>query len=625
MDRKALMQLTKACELQELGKLNDSEILFRKILRKNPTNHLALFSLGLLLRNTNRSAEALIVAEKGTKLNPDYAPLWFLQGELNKEQLNYDQALKNYDNALKLNPKYREVLINSGELLKRLHREKDALLRFHLAVEVDPSNEIALNNYGRLLTQFKLIPNAIEVYKKLLAINKESPFCLGLLIYDKLKICDWMDLIRLAEQAKAGIEKGKKLAQTLEFMAIDDSSEHHYMCTRMFVDSFYQNKHFPLYNGEQYMHKKIKIAYVSPDFREHPVGHLMMEVVANHNREAFEITIISIGVNDNSEIRTTFEKLADIFVDAHTHSSVEIANYIHEQEIDIAIDLAGFTHDSRVDIFQRRPAPIQINYLGYPGTMAMDCYDYIIADRTVIPPADEKNYKEKVAYLDCCYLPIPYGKNVSDPKSKLSYGLPENGFIFCAFNHTYKIFPEIFQIWMKLLKENPESVIWLTATSTEASRNLIKNALDNGVSSERLIFAGRINSISEHLARYKVADLFLDTWPYNAHTTCADALSVGLPVVTLKGNSFPSKVAASLLEEVGLAELVSESKQEYFEIADKLAKDKNLLLNLRQGLQPNAEFLTKNLNSEFTKKLENLFTSLNRNIRQKDITNEVNV
>jgi protein O-GlcNAc transferase len=434
-----------------------------------------------------------------------------------------------------------------------------------------------------------------------------------------------MDLIRLAEQAKAGIEKGKKLAQTLEFMAIDDSSEHHYMCTRMFVDSFYQNKHFPLYNGEQYRHKKIKIAYVSPDFREHPVGHLMMEVVANHNREAFELTIISIGVNDNSEIRTKFEELADIFVDAHTQSSLEIANYIHERKIDIAIDLAGFTHDSRVEIFQRRPAPIQINYLGYPGTMAMDCYDYIIADRTVIPPADEKNYKEKVAYLDCCYLPIPYGKNVSDPKSKLSYGLPENGFIFCAFNHTYKIFPEIFQIWMKLLKENPESVIWLTATSTEASRNLIKNALDNGVSSERLIFAGRINSISEHLARYNVADLFLDTWPYNAHTTCADALSVGLPVVTLKGNSFPSKVAASLLEEVGLAELISESKQEYFEIADKLAKDKNLLLNLRQRLQPNAEFLTKNLNSEFTKKLENLFTSLNRNIRQKDITNEVNV
>jgi predicted O-linked N-acetylglucosamine transferase (SPINDLY family) len=291
---------------------------------------------------------------------------------------------------------------------------------------------------------------------------------------------------------------------------------------------------------------------------------------------------------------------------------VEIANYIHEQEIDIAIDLAGFTHDSRVDIFQRRPAPIQINYLGYPGTMAMDCYDYIIADRTVIPPSDEKNYKEKVAYLDCCYLPIPYGKNVSNPKSKQSYGLPENGLIFCAFNHTYKIFPEIFKIWMKLLKENPESVIWLTETSTEASRNLLKNALDNGISSERLIFAGRINSISEHLARYKVADLFLDTWPYNAHTTCADALSVGLPVVTLIGNSFPSKVAASLLEEVGLTELVSKSMEEYFKIANKLAKDRCLLLNLKQKLHQNQMLMGKNPTLEFTKKLENLLINLNQ-------------
>ncbi|NDH69627.1 MAG: acetylglucosamine transferase, partial [Gammaproteobacteria bacterium] len=256
-----------------------------------------------------------------------------------------------------------------------------------------------------------------------------------------------------------------------------------------------------------------------------------------------QLHLISIGIDDKSSLRKRFAEAADHFIDAKEMSVAQIAVLMRQMEVDIAIDLAGYTSDSRTQIFSHRPAPVQVNYLGYPGSMALDCYDYIIADRVVIPPEEAVFYSEKPAYLDYCYLPIATGVEIAEPKTRKEYGLPDQGFVFCAFSHDYKIHPDIFFQWIRLLKENPESVLWLMSRSEQSVANLRKQAEFAGVAPERLVFAHRVPSIQDHLARYKVANLFLDTWPYNAHTTCADALLAGLPVVTYKGSSFPSRVA----------------------------------------------------------------------------------
>ena len=602
--------LTTAMNLYQQGKLQESEDLFKRILTVAPDNNVALYSLTLLLLNSKRYNEAIQFAVSGTTSNPDFAPLWLIRAASHKELHQIEDSLACYDKAIELNPKYIEALINSGAILRELHRHKESLERFRRVLDIDPNYESALGNYGILLTEFKLLPEAIAVFERLLAINPDYPFGPGLLTYERMHICDWKDLEKDTELITKGIHAGKKSCKTLGYMALSDAADDHYQCAKIFAAAQFPNRYPPMWNGEKYVHERIRIAYISPDLREHPVGHLMAGVMENHDRSRYEIICVSIGVDDNSSLRARFIAASDRFIVAKDMPSPQIAKLLRELEVDIAVDLAGYTTDSRTDIFLHRPAPVQVNYLGYPGTMALECFDYIIADRTVLPPEQAIHYSEKPAYLDYCYLPIASGVEVAEPLPRSDYGLPERGFVFCAFSHDYKVHPKVFDIWMRLLHAHPGSVFWLMSRNDVTRQNLRDQAQARGIDPQRLVFASRVPRIEDHLARYRVADLFLDTWPYNAHTTAADALLSGLPVVTYKGQSFPSRVAASLLESLDLPELATDSFETYFEKANTLAREPARLQALRDRLTPEKLKAHPFFGASFTHRLETLYDGI---------------
>ena len=440
-----------AIELQQQGKHTEAEALFRRILHVAPENAAALYSLAIIELNSGRFDEALQHATAGVDTNPDFPLLRFVQGAAFQALHRRDEALACFDLALASNPDYVEVLVNSGVLLRDMHRHHEALERFHRVLQIAPDHETALGNYGILLTEFKLGQQAVTVFERLCKNNPDYPYGIGLLCFERLHLCDWTDLEALTRKITDGIHEGEKCCKTLGFMALSDSAADHYQCAEIFARHQHPKRPEPLWRGESYQHERIRIAYVSPDLREHPVGHLMAGVIESHDKSRFETIAISIGVDDKSRIRSRMIAAFDRFIDAREMSARQIAELMRQMEVDIAIDLAGYTSDARTEIFLHRPAPIQVNYLGYPGTMALDCYDYIIADHVVLPEEHRSFYTEKPVYLDRCYLPVASGIDVPEPLQRDAYGLPDKGFVFCAFSHDFKIHPRIFVVWMRLL------------------------------------------------------------------------------------------------------------------------------------------------------------------------------
>ena len=598
-----------AIELQKQGKHAEAEAQFRRILRVAPTNAAALYSLAVITLNSRRFDEALSLAAVGTASTPGFAPLWFVQGAALQALERRDEAMASYDHALILDPRYIEVLVNSGALLREMRRHQEALERFHRVLQMDPDYETALGNYGILLTEFKLGQQAVTAFERLVRKNPDYPFGMGLLCFERLHLCDWTDLLPVTAAITEGIREGRKTCKTLGFMALSDSAEDHWRCGKVFAQSQHPTRPESLWRGERYQHERIRLAYVSPDLREHPVGHLMAGVIEKHDKSRFETIGISIGASDNSRIRERMIAAFDRFIDARDMPAAQIAELMRQMEVDIAVDLAGYTSDARTEIFLHRPAPVQVNYLGYPGTMALDCYDYVIADRVVLPEEHREFYTEKPVYLDHCYLPLASGIEVAEALPRGAYGLPEEAFVFCAFSHDFKIHPRIFDVWMRLLEAKPGSVLWLMSRSEVSRQNLRRAAQERGIDPNRLVFATRVPRVEDHLARYRVADLFLDTWPYNAHTTAADALLTGLPVVTYKGDSFPSRVAASLLTSLGYEQLITGTLAEYFELANTLAGDPARLAELRRGLSATA-LQDHSFRRSFTASLEKVFEQI---------------
>jgi len=391
------------------------------------------------------------------------------------------------------------------------------------------------------------------------------------------------------------VRSGKENASPFAFLAVGSSVEDQLDCAKLWVRKRYPPADKPLWRGETYKHGKIRVGYVSADFREHAVANLVAGVFECHERSRFELFGISIGPNDNSEIRRRLERAFDVFIDAEALGSDEIAKRAREEEIDILVDLNGFTNFARTEIFSCRPAPIQVNYLGYPGTMGASYIDYIIADPTLIPASRQSGYQEKVAYLPHSYLPHDdVSRQISDRSfGRDDFGLPESGFVFCCFNNAYKLNPHVFASHMKLLQAVEGSVLWLSQNNAAAMNNLRREAAAAGVNPDRLIFAGRLPSAAEHLARHRLADLFLDTLPYNAHTTASDALLSGLPVLTQIGETFAGRVAASLLTAVGLPELIVQTQEQFESVAIELATKPQLLAAIKDKLSENR--LTKPL------------------------------
>ena len=603
--------LVRGITLQQQGQNEDAAALFRDVLRQDPGNAAAMYSLAVVALHAADPLTALQLGQQGVAAAPHFAPLHNVLGSALQRLGRNAEAVPCFDQALALGGEQVDVLLNSGVALRHLFRHKEALERFARVLAVDPLHAAALANCGILLTEFKQSAQAIAMFERLLAVAPGYDYAQGLLFYERMHICDWAGVQALGEAIVQRVRSGERACKSLAFMCLSDDAADHQQAARIFARHYAPRQPQALWQGERYRHDRIRVAYISPDFREHPVGHLMAGVFEHHDHQRFETIAVSLGVDDQSRLRARMLAAFDQFIDARALPSAQVAKTLREMEVDILVDLGGYTSDTRTDILAWRPAPAQVNYLGYPGTMGTDYHDYILADRHVIPPEHQRFYDERVVYLPDSYLPTDGSVAIPEATpSRAECGLPETGFVFCAFSHDYKIAPQVFAIWMRLLRQVPGSVLWLVSRGEATQANLRREAQAQGVAPERLVFAGRVPRVEDHLARYRQADLFLDTHPYNAHTTAADALMAGLPVLTCMGNAFPARVAGSLLQTMDLPELIAHSMDEYAARALQLASAPELLASLRARLQGQRQGSALFDTPRFCRNLEACYTAM---------------
>jgi predicted O-linked N-acetylglucosamine transferase (SPINDLY family) len=437
------------------------------------------------------------------------------------------------------------------------------------------------------MLQLKQADSASMSFFKALEIKPDFDFLLGTCLHSKMKLCDWENLGEGLNILEAEVSSLKKVTTPFAALSLIDKPDLHLQAAQTYGNSKFPSNHLLGPIPKRIAKDRIRIGYFSADFHNHATSYLMAELFEAHDRLKFEIYGFSFGPNTQDEMRNRLSKGFDKFLDVSKLPDSEIAQLSRDLEIDIAIDLKGYTEDSRTAIFAYRCAPIQVNYLGYPGTMGVNYMDYVIADPIVISESNVDSFAEKIVYLPNCYQVNDSKRKISEKQfTRSDCGLPEKGFVFCCFNNGYKIQPQTFQIWMRILQSVEGSVLWLYEDNATASANLREEAEQLGVDSNRLIFAPRL-SMEEHLARHCMADLFLDTLPYNAHTTASDALWAGVPVLTCMGKSFAGKVAASLLNAIDLPELITYNAQEYEEKATQLAADPQVLNCLKNQLSVN--------------------------------------
>jgi len=456
------------------------------------------------------------------------------------------------------------------------------------AISLQPNLPEAWSNKATALKDLKRYQEAIDHYSKALDINPSMPYLRGEILHLQMKIGDWTNFDESIKKITEEMVSGNKVIMPFAALALFNSEEMNCKVAYIAADATSNSQILNTSPISSYQNKKIKLAYYSADFRSHPTAYLMSRLFKLHNRDQFEIYAFSLlNGGENDAMRKQLVPYFDHFIDVENLSDQEVVALSREHKIDIAVDLGGQTMDARTGIFALRAAPIQINYLGYPGTMAGQHHDYIIADAVTIPLANQKFFSEKIIYLPDSYQVNDDQKQISSRVfSKEELGLPSDKFVFCCFNNNFKITPEIFTIWMNILKNVQDSVLWLFEDNDFIKANLTKEAESQGIAGDRLIFAKRIGQ-QDHLARHRVADLFLDTLPYNAHTTASDALWSGLPVITIIGNSFPGRVAASLLQAIDLPELITHSREEYESLAIKLARDPEELKKIKGKLDNN--------------------------------------
>ena len=571
--------------LRELDRPEDALASFDWAIAIRPDYAQALNNRGNILRELKRPEDALASFDRAITIRPGFAEALNNRGNILRELKRPEDALASFDRALAIRPQFAEALSNRGIALRELKQPEDALASLDRALAIRPDYAQALSNRGDVFRDLRRHEDAAEAFARLLAIQPDYDYARGFLLDSQLHCCDWAEYANTTKLIVADVTAGKRTSFPFPYLA--ESAAQQLQFTTTYVSDQHPASRRPLWQGERYRHDRIRIAYLSADFHDHATAYLMAELFEAHDKARFDVSAISFGPDANSEMRERLTGAFGRFVDVRQTSDRDAALLLRELEIDIAVDLKGHTTDGRAGILAHRAAPIQVNYLGYPGTMGADYIDYIIADRWVIPQEHQPYYTEQVVYLPDTY-------QVNDGKRKIAEytptraeaGLPQEGFVFCCFNNNYKITPRMFDLWMRLLKRVEGSVLWLLEDSAAAARNLRREAAQRGVAPERLVFAARLK-LEAHLARQKLADLFVDTLPINAHTTASDALWVGLPVLTCLGQTFAGRVAASLLEAIGLPELITRSMPEYEALALKLATIPPLLGEIKAKLTRN--------------------------------------
>ena len=570
----------------------------------------AHYNRGNALNDLKRPADALASYDSAIALKPDHAKAHCNRGNALLDLKRPADALASYDRAIVLNPDFAEAHYNRGNALNDLKRPADALASYDSAIALMPDFAEAHCNRGNALKDLKRRADALASYDRAIALKPDLVGLEGHRLHTKMHLCDWSNFDAECSHLMLSVRNGNVNTNPFTFLNVSSSSSDQLQCAKLWTTNKYPPSDKPIWQGERYDHDRIRVAYLSADFRQHPVSRLAAGVFECHDKSRFDVTAISLGPDDNSEMRQRLKASFEHFIDANTYSDDQIANLVRSIEVDILVDLMGFTENSRTSVLARRSAPIQVNYLGYPGTMGAQYINYIIADRIVIPENQHEFYSEKIVSLPNSYQPNDRERHVADKIfTRAKMGLPQEGFVFCCFNNNYKILPDIFDVWMRILKQVVGSVLWILETNATASTNLRNEAVARGVNPERLIFAKRMPS-SEYLARHQCADLFIDTLPYNAHTTASDALWVGLPVLTCLGETFAGRVAASLLNAIHLPELITTTLEDYERLAIELATNPEKLARIKRKLADNR--LTTPLfdTKLFTKHIEAAYSAM---------------
>jgi protein O-GlcNAc transferase len=576
--------------LHELKRFEEALASYHRALALRPDHAEAFYNRGITLHELKRFEEALASYDRALKVRPDYAEVFSNRGITLHELKRFEEALASYDCALKVRPDYAEALSNRGVTLHELKRFEEALASYDRALKVRSDYAEVFSNRGVTLYELKRFEEALASYDRALAVEPDHAYAFGGIAVCVNRLCDWRRTMDVADEVIAHVLEKKSIISPFTLLGYSGDPSLQLQCAKNYVADRVPSLSPTLWagtTGTTWHRDNVRIAYLSADFHQHAMAYLMAELFERHDRSRFEIIGVSFGVDDKSEMRKRLVAAFDQFHDVCRKSDEAVAKLLHDLQIDIAIDLKGYTQDFRLGILAYRPAPIQASYLGFPGTMGAEFIDYIIADKTVAPFEHQTFYTEKIVHLPDCY-------QVNDTKRKIAErtptrqeaGLPDKGFVFCCFNNNWKITPDIFSVWMRLLRAVEGSVLWLLGDNEGAERNLRMEAQACGIDPARLVFAGRLPP-EDHLARHRVADLFLDTLPYNAHTTASDALWAGLPVVTQLGEAFAGRVAASLLNAIGLPELVTHSIEDYEALALRLAKDSSLLEGYRNQLAKN--------------------------------------
>ena len=571
-----------------LKKFEEALKNYNQAIKIKPDYKQAYNNRGIVLKELKRIKEALENYNQAITIEPNNADLYNNRGTVYLELKQFDKAIEDYNFALTINKNYPEVYFNLGNAFNEFGKSEEAIKSYSQAIKINKNYSEAFFNLGNVLKNLKKIKEAIICYKKVNEINPDFDFLLGTLIHMKSISCDWEFFNQDLKELNTKINKNQKSTPPFPTLSLYESIKIQKKVAEIWIREKFLNinKLEPIKKIKK--NKKIKIGYFSADYKNHPVSFQLINLLDLHDRSKFEIYGFSFGLEKEDEMKKRISKVFDKFYDVKFKTDFDIAKLSRDLNIDIAVDLTGFTSNSRFGIFVERCAPIQVNFLGYPGTLGSNHHDYIIADKILIPKENQKDYSEKIIYLPNSFLVNDSTKKISKKSfTREEFGLPKNSFVFCCFNKYYKITPSIFDIWMRLLKKVEGSVLWLTEDNFEGAKNLQKEANQRGVDSNRLIFAKHMPSLADHLVRHKAADLFIDTLPYNAHTTASDALWAGLPVLTRTGESFSSRVAASLLSSIGLPELITKTEKEYETLAIELATNPKRLKQIKKKLEKN--------------------------------------
>jgi len=573
--------------LHQQGRFTEAQCIYEQALKIQPSHFDILQLFGLLLAQNGQYVKAIDYLDQALQVDPNSAACHCNRGIALKELKRFGEALESYAKVISINPHHADAYYNRGVVLQELKCFSEALESYSKVISINPHHADAYYSRGVVLQELKRFGEALASYDQAITLQPNFDYLFGRILHLKMQMCIWDDFTTTQERLVQKLNDHSKIIEPWFLNSLSNNPAIEQRCAENYTLHKYPANLALGPIPKRARGKKIRLGYYSADYYEHPCAYLLARFFESCDKAQFELIAFSFGIEGSYQMRSRLSKAFDRFIDVRLQSDQEVAQLSRDLGIDIAIDLNGYTRDARPDIFAYRAAPVQISYLGFPGTLGANYIDYIIADLTLIPSCLQPYYLEKVVYLPYSYQVNDQGQLIADkPFTRSDIGLPDHSFVFACFNNNYKILPSTFASWMTILKKVEGSVLWLLEDNPWAKEQLQAQAIKSGVKADRLVFSQRI-VLEEHLSRSRQADLFLDTFPYNAHATASNALWAGLPVLTLMGETFGSRVAASLLNAIALPELITTTQEEYEALAIELANNPKKLAIIKQKLSAN--------------------------------------